>query len=176
MLPHLSLSLRKFKYIRGSPGGMSQCVADIVPATGNFNCAHQAGTRGSYAYVYVAENKSCHICRHSREIGNRSLEHLPISQYPVYQRGISYCSYSTRRNNFVIGVWAISKLSRSCLLLFSDCGSGVVLKGLGCYEFVFIWGSFPNAVKVCHNRNSSIVAIETAIEERAVIGKSLSKI
>ena len=115
MLPHISLSLRKFKYIRGSPGGMFQCVADIVPATGNFNCAHQAGTRGSYAYVYVAENETCHICRHSREIGNRSLEHLPISQYPVYQRGISYCSYSTRRNNFVIGVWAISKLSRSCL-------------------------------------------------------------
>ena len=87
MLPHLSLSLRKFKYIRGSPGGMSQCVADIVSATGNFNCAHQAGIKGSYAYVYVAENSTCHICRHSREIGNRSLEHLPISQYPVYQRG-----------------------------------------------------------------------------------------
>ena len=98
MLPHLSLSLGKFRYIRDSTGGMSQCVGDIVSATGNVNCAHQAGTRGSYAYVYVAENKTCHICRHSREIGNRSLEHLPISQYPVYQRGISQCSYLTRRN------------------------------------------------------------------------------
>ena len=48
-----------------------------------------AGTRGSYAYVYVAENKTCHMCRHSQELGNRSLENLPISHHPVYQRGIT---------------------------------------------------------------------------------------
>ena len=59
------------------------------------------------------------------------------------------------------------------LLSFPDCGSGVVLKGLGCYLFLFIWGSFPNAVEVCRNRKSSIVAVKTAIEERAVIGMGL---
>ena len=89
MLPHLPLSLGKFRYIRDSAGGIFQCVADIVPATGSLNCAHKAGIRGSYAYVYVTENQTCHICRNSRQLGNRSLEHLPISQYPVYQRGIS---------------------------------------------------------------------------------------
>ena len=89
MLQHVSLSLRKLRYIRDSTGRMSQCVVDIIPASGNLNCAHKAGTRGSYAFVYVTENKTCHICRHAQELGNRSLEHLPISHYPVYQRGIS---------------------------------------------------------------------------------------
>ena len=58
---------------------------------------------------------------------------------------------------------------------FSDCGTGVVLKGLGCYLFVFIWGSFPNAIEVCRKRNSYIIALETAIEERAVISMSISE-
>ena len=74
---------------------MSQCVMDIVPAKGNFNCAYKAGIRSSYAYVYVAEYKTCYICLHSREIGNRSLELLPISEHHVYQKGIllSYMCY-----------------------------------------------------------------------------------
>ena len=85
---HSYSSLRTFKYVRDNKGEISQCVVDVTVAAGSFDCAHKAGMKGSYAYVYVAENKACHICLHSREVDNRSLEHLPISEYPVYQRGI----------------------------------------------------------------------------------------
>ena len=53
-----------------------------------------------------------------------------------------------------------------------DCGHGVVLKGLGCYLFLFIWGTYPDAIQLCRDRGYSIIAIESAIEEKAVIGKN----
>ena len=71
---------------------------------------------------------------------------------------------------------AVINKQYGCIMFhFSDCRPGVMLKGLGCYLFLFIWGSYPNAIELCRNRNSSIVAIETAVEEQAVIGRGDSK-
>ena len=83
---YLSL-INKVRYIRGSTS-ISECVKDIVPATRNWDCTFKAAAKGSYAYVYVVENETCHICVHSRNINNRTLEQIPTSgNAAAYQRG-----------------------------------------------------------------------------------------
>ena len=117
ILSKSSLSHKKFRYVRDNTREMSQCVVDIEPATGIFNCAHQAGIRGSYAYFYVAANQTCHICLHSREVGNRSLEHLPVSEYPVYQRGTVKPVCNDQLYNNIHHLWFIQQ----CVLMKTEC-------------------------------------------------------
>ena len=78
----------KDRYIIDSTG-LSECVADIVPAKGVWDCTLKAAARDSYAYVYVDENHTCHICVPAREIGNRTSAPLPTSGTLAYQRGMS---------------------------------------------------------------------------------------
>ena len=77
----------KVRYIRDSTG-LSECVADIVPATRIWDCTLKAAKRGSYAYVYLRENHTGHICVPAREIGNRTSAPLPTCGTLAYQRGM----------------------------------------------------------------------------------------